>query len=217
MSADLAQLLRLRHRANPLMWLRWGQRSPMRKTCWLGVMKTFPVLLATMLTSGALAQAVGFSHVTLLRGGDELVIYRSDGHSSAAAKLQDQSAFDKPAISSNRHYLGWLALYSGQGTSYALPLELVVEDDRDHIYHFAGSFGMVFGWCFATGPNSVTFMYSFPHGLTPVAFETRRIRDGKILQHFELDPSQMDKVVGDAAPRSLPQWARCAWANAQAQ
>jgi hypothetical protein len=180
-------------------------------------MRTIPVLLAAMLTGVAFAKEVRFSHVTLLRDGNDLMVYRSNGHHSLARKLRDQSKFAKAAISPNKHYVGWLSLHSGLGASYPQPLELVLEDGRNHIHQFAGGFGMVFGWCFATEPHSVTFTYSFPHGRTPVAFETRRIRDKMVLRHFELAPSQMDKVVGDVAPPGLPQWARCAWASAHEQ
>lgn len=180
-------------------------------------MKTFVVLFATLLTAGAIARVPGFSRVTLLDGGNGLMIYRNNGQRFPATRLQDQSGFAKPAISRDHRYVGWLVLQSGTGASYAQPTRLVVQDAREHVHVFSGGFGMVFGWCFATQPDAVTFMYSFPHGVTPLDFETVRISDGKILRYFELRPSRSDKAGDDVAPAGLPQWARCAWANARAQ
>ena len=175
--------------------------------------KRLPILLGVLLVTGACAQATGFSRASLVDNGNSLMIYRSSGSGALAPKFPDQSGFDDPEISSDHRYIGWLVMQSGLGASYSQPTGLVVEGVHGHTHQFAGSYGMVYGWCFAAISNAVTFTYSLPHGRTPQSFDMRDIRSGRVLQHFELTAAQLDHVVGDAAPRELPQWARCAWIN----
>jgi hypothetical protein len=180
--------------------------------------KALPLLLAALLAGGAFARSIGFTRAALLHHGDALMLYGGDGHSFPAAKFPEQSGYAKPAVSPDGRHAGWLELQSDlSDASYAEPTVLVVEDVHHRTREFSGSFGMVFGWCFTTRPDAVTFAYSYPHGITPMDFDMRRIRDGKLLRHFELSPAQMDNVVGDAAPSNLPPWARCAWASVRAR
>jgi hypothetical protein len=113
-------------------------------------------------------------------------------------------------VSANHRHVGWLALYPDRGASYSQPIELVVMDPAQRLHRFTGDLGMVFGWCFTPDSEAVVYRYAFPHGMTPVGFDMRRIRDGKLQRQFQLAPvgphEDTDEVVRDKAPR----WTRCA-------
>jgi hypothetical protein len=158
----------------------------------------------------ALAAPPAFARAELLDEGASLNLHRDDGSSSPAPLLEDQDAFDKPAVARNGKYVGWLALYPDRGASYLQPIYLVVTDGANRINRFRSNFGMVFGWCFTPDSQAVVFESAFPHGMTPNALEMRRIDDGKLLRRFDLDPVGPDEAQEDVLLAKAPKWAMCA-------
>jgi hypothetical protein len=144
-------------------------------------------------------------------------VSRADGSAFDAPMLDGQDMSGKPAVSNDTRYVGWLALYPGQGASYSQPLSLEILDDGNHLHHFAGEFGMVSGWCYGENAGTVVYMYSFPHGATPIGFDMRQIGDGRLLQRFKLTPQETGGEEDQAVRLKLPQWARCAWDSAHTQ
>lgn len=163
-------------------------------------------LLAASLCASASGQENGFTQASLDQDGGRLWLRRTDGSHTAAPKLEGQDAFGDPAVASTRRHVGWLALFPDQGASYSQPLFLVVMDTSNRIQRFRGDFGMVFRWCFTPSGKEVVFQSSFPHGLTPVEFEMRRIGDGSLVRRLRL-PENWDKPV--------PSWANCTGRNAK--
>ena len=113
--------------------------------------------------------------------------------------------------------LAGLPLYPNHGASYSQPLHVVVLDASKRIHQFSGHFGMVFSWCFTQESDAVVYRLTFPHGLTPVGFEMRRIKDGKLLRSFLLDPISPDKDESKVIRTKAPSWTRCAQDSAAVQ
>jgi hypothetical protein len=173
-------------------------------------MKLAPLLLAAMVGTSLAAEAAEFRKAQLTESGTKLTITQSDGTSFNAPRNEDQDSFAAPGVSRNHRYAGWLALYPNQGASYSQPLDLAVVDASMRIHRFSGNFGMVFGWCFAEKSDAVVYRFSFPHGMTPVHFEMRRIDDGKLLREFQLEPIASDEDESQVIWAKAPVWTRCA-------
>lgn len=153
--------------------------------------------------------ASGFAEALLEDEGHTLILVRADGVRSSAPKLEDQDSFAAPAVASNHEYAGWLAMFPNRGASYSQPIYLVVSDSRNRLNRFSGKWGMVFGWCFAT-QGAVVYKYEFPHGITSVAFDMRRISDGRLLRRVVLDPPRLGMDEGEMLRGRAPSWTRCA-------
>lgn len=154
--------------------------------------------------------AQDFTAATISADESTLVLRRAGGEAVLAPKFEDQDQFRRAAVAPDGGTVGWLALYPGRSGSYSQPLSLVVLDRSNRIQRFQGAFGMVYEWCFTDAGASVTFMYSFPHGVTPVGFDKRRLRDGKLLARTQLDPIPAGEHEGDILRRRAPAWAKCA-------
>ncbi len=180
-------------------------------------MKIIPLLLPAVLAVTLSAEATEFRKAELMDNGAKLTISQSDGSSFLAPMLKDQDSFAAPIVSRNHRYAGWLALYPNQGASYSNPLYVVVLDASKRIHRFYGDFGMVFGWCFTKESDAVVYRFTFPHGVTPVGFEMRRIKDGKLLRSFLLDPISPDEDESKVIRAKAPIWTRCAQDSTAAQ
>jgi hypothetical protein len=176
-------------------------------------MKRFLPILLLLLCASASGQHSPFTRASLERDGGLLRLHRADGSQSDAPKLDSQDAFAAPAIASNRRYAGWLALFPDQGATYSLPLYVVVMDTSNRLQRFRGDFGMVFSWCFSPRGTEVVFRSTFPHGATPVAFEMRRISDGRLLRRLDLPEDDALDGGEPARRRPLPSWATCTASN----
>ena len=173
-------------------------------------MKNLALAVFLSLPHLAFAGSSLFARAELLSNRAALSLQRHDGSEFVAPKFDDQDFFDKPAIASNSAYVGWLALFPDRGASYPQPLYLVILDRFNRVHRFEGNFGMVFGWCFTEDGRSVVYEYSFPHGMTPITFDMRRIDDEKLLHRFELDPIAHEDDEDAIFQAKIPGWARCA-------
>ena len=72
-------------------------------------------------------------------------------------------------------------MFPDRGASYSQPIYLVVTDTHNRLKRFSGNFRTAFAWCFAGEGRAVVYKYMFPHGITSVGFEMRRIFDGHYL------------------------------------
>lgn len=156
-----------------------------------------------------------FVSASLSEDDSELVLVRGDGGRTNAPKFEDQDKFAQPLVARDRRTVGWLALYPDRGASYSQGLDLVLLDQSNRFHHFQGDFGMLYGWCFADADTAVVFMYSFPHGSTPIGYDKRRIRDGRLLARKRLEPIPDSDDEAAVLLRRTPAWARCALAKAR--
>jgi hypothetical protein len=91
-----------------------------------------------------------------------------------------------------------------------MPIELDVVDTTGRLHRFAGNFGRVIGWCFASSPDAVVYRYQYPHGMTPVGFDMRRLKDGRLLKRILFDAVGPDEDQDDVVQRTAPTWTSCA-------
>ena len=183
----------------------------------LGVMKRSLLLFSLMLATALGANAAEFRDARLADQGTTLTITPPDGQEFSAPKFEGQDSFESPAVSADRRFVGWLALFPNKGASYSQPLSLVVMDTSKRTRRFAGDFGMVFGWCFATRHEAVVYRFQFPHGMSPIGFQMRRIADGKLLRHALIDPIVPNDGELRAVRVKAPAWTRCAQEDATAE
>jgi hypothetical protein len=180
-------------------------------------MQTKHLLPLAVLSVALSVQAAQFNDIRLDADGTKLTVLQVDGKRFTAPKDDDQDSFAKPSISVDHRHVGWLALFPNQGASYSQPLYLVVFDSSGRVQRFSGDFGMVFGWCFVKGSDAVVYQYQLPHGTTPVGFDMRRLKDGKLLHHALLSPTKPDENEPQVAPTKAPPWADCAQKSAAAE
>jgi hypothetical protein len=164
-----------------------------------------PVALLLFMAMPAIAQST-FLSFALAGDGTQLEFKDAQGVTWPAPKLHDQVGFNQPRISPDGRFLGWLALHPNCCTSYPIPLVLVVMDRNRHLYQFQG-LQATFGWCFHADSSAVAYRREALHGPTPELFELRRIRDGRLLEAFEVP---IEVSTGNAPRPRLPPWATCA-------
>ena len=169
-----------------------------------------PCLLAAFIALPHAATASGFLNTRIESDGQKLVLIPTEGLPFPAPMLDGQDSFDHPAVSPNRQYAGWLALFPDRGASYSQPLYLVVLSTERKRRDFKPPFGMVFGWCFSKDSTAVVYRHEFPHGITPIGFEMRRLKDGRLLRRVELPPAGPDADPAAAVRAAAPAWTRCA-------
>lgn len=195
-----------RSRSDFAMSARASQRD--MKGCVPGPLSAFLKTFAVLLLIGR-CHAGEFASARLLGDGRELELTRQGEPPAAAPRFEDQDGFAQPALAPDKRHVGWLALYPDLGASYSQPLELVVIDASLRVRRYRGKFGLVFGWCFADAGRAVVFMYNFAHGITPVAFEKRRVDNGRLLAHVQLAPIPAGEDETEQLRRRTPAWARC--------
>jgi hypothetical protein len=178
------------------------------------IMKTIFTIAGAALILAVHGALTKYFHLATPADGSELVVTRTDGSKLSVPKSAGQDAFDKAAISDSGRYVGWLAL-SNLGDSYPQPLGLDVLDTSNRIQHFRGDFGMVSGWCFGKQDSTVTYTYSFPHGVTPIGFDMRRLNDGKLLRRFQMNLAKPGENDDKRVRNVAPSWTLCAWNNAR--
>jgi hypothetical protein len=157
-----------------------------------------------------------YSRATTSADGAELIVTKVDGSKLSVPKSEGQHAFGKPEVSRDGRYVAWLEMYSNYASD-DLPVGVDVLDRSGRIQHFRGDFGGVFGWCFGEQGNTVIYTYSFPHGITPVAFDMRRLSDGKLLQRVSVGGEKPDESDDGLVRNTAPSWALCAWNSAHSQ
>jgi hypothetical protein len=168
------------------------------------------LLMASLMWVAIPCQAGEFQGVRLFNDGASLEITSVHGKAVPAPKLGTQDGFDQPALSPDRRYVGWLAMYPGRGASYSQPVELVVMDEARRLHRFFGEWGMVYGWCFAPGGRAVIYRYSFSHGDQTPGFDMRRIEDGRLLKRYRMPDVGVDVDLAAAVRAEAPSWTRCA-------
>lgn len=175
-------------------------------------MKLHIPLFYAVITATAV-EAAEFVEARLEENGARLILSRSDRSRFSAPSIEDQDGFSKPAVSANKRYAGWLAMYPNQSASYSQPILLVVLGPANRLRRFKGDFGMVYGWCFTGDSRSVVYQYEFPHGVSPIGFEMRRLADGKLQRKFQIAPIAPDANEGEVIGASARAWTKCAQAS----
>ena len=161
------------------------------------------VLLFLVLPSLVLGRA--FSDVARSDDRTKLVIMSEDGLRSSAPPLYDQVEFDRPLVSPNGSYVGWLALFPNCCTSYPVPMMLVVMDEKRRLQTFTGT-QAIFSWCFLPDSGSVAYMQAALHFSNEKHFERRSLRDGRLISQYNYPH---EDAANKRAREGAPAWVRC--------
>jgi hypothetical protein len=157
-------------------------------------------LAATLAIALFAASVCAFEGFTLDADGKHASYRSASGARRELPRGTDQSGFSQVAISPDRNYIGWLALFPTCCTSYPVPLALVVMNRRGEVRKFDGA-QATFAWCFF-GKAAVATRREPLHGPPLETYELWEIKTGRRLA------AHATGAEGDAAP--LPAWARCA-------
>lgn len=160
-------------------------------------------LLCAMATS---ADAESFKSFTLSSDEAHLTITTSDNKEFDAPALPEQVGFQRPQISPDGRYIGWLALFPNCCTSYPIPLTLVVLDLTRQVHQFEGIKLATFQWCFEPKSTTVAFMQTQVHGTNFEHFEQRAISTGQRVAEYEY-PN--DEAENAEARKNAPAWVKC--------
>jgi hypothetical protein len=130
----------------------------------------------------------------------QLHIRTTDGKEITPAKDPTQVAFDKPAVSPDKHSVAWLALYPNCCTSYPIPLNLVVYSGGS-MSRFAGHGLPIWKWCFLPG-GKIAFKQERVHADSGVHYELHDVDGGVTVSVYDHRPADED----DASKR--PDWVK---------
>ncbi len=160
---------------------------------------------ALLLLCPFIACAAGYQSALLSKDDSGLVLTAVDGSHFDAPKFPDQVGYSQPHIAPDRKSVGWLALYPNDGTSYPIPLKLVVLDQSRHLHTYTGIDISIFSWCFMQNSTAVAYIQSPLHFSDYRHFELRRLRDGRLLAKYE-DPGSGAR--GKQVRKPAPAWVR---------
>jgi hypothetical protein len=123
---------------------------------------------ADMFAQGGVARFKFVEHVDKGEGGNLFIVY-NDRTRVAAPRQKDwhrkdgPTSYDEPAIASDRQTVGWLVNFKNSGTSYDIPLSLMVYRSG-HLVREVGDGFAISEWHFLSRGKEVVFHSGTVHG-----------------------------------------------------
>ena len=114
-----------------------------------------------------------------------LHIVEHGGTDQTIAKDKDQVGTSMVKIAQDRKTVGWTAEYPNIGTSYPIPLVLVIYQNG-RIRHRLADGLMIYDWRFWAHGRQVAFCTGTTHGLTTGHCELHDARTGRIVAKVDL-------------------------------
>lgn len=156
--------------------------------------------VAGQLVPGSFAQATEhlIDKVYVDASGAVHVLERG-GALKTVGKAKDQVGAAMVKIAKDRKTAGWTAEYPNGGTSYPIPMALVIYHDgriRQRLHDGM----MVYDWRFWAGGQQVAFCTGTTHGPSTGHCELHDVESGRTL-------ATADPPVGGAAEYKYPRWA----------
>lgn len=110
----------------------------------------------------------------------DLVVTTTGGNSEKIPKQEDQTGWEQPLISADKSAVGALALYSNWGTSYDVPLRLLVYS-RGKAHTFLGQGMAIFDWHFADHGSHIAYGYTTVHFSCGTTYELRDVETERLV------------------------------------
>ncbi|MGH8373288.1 MAG: hypothetical protein ACRETO_11240 [Gammaproteobacteria bacterium] len=157
------------------------------------------------------AFAANFASATVSAHQTYMVIHTTAG-SYNAPTIPGQVGFASPAVSSDGHYIGWLALYPN--LSYPVPVDLMVMDENGNLQKFESD-ALIFEWCFLPSSKSVAFMSSSLHFTDGEEYEWWSLPDHVQLDtyvypdDYRIKPELRANDERAKAIKNAPAWVKC--------
>lgn len=142
------------------------------------------ITLTAALTFTLSAQAAPYTSAVVSNEGSVLNIHADSTNISIPRTEPTHEGFSNPKVSSDGHLVGWLELHSNCCTSYPIPLSLIIFAQGKIIQRFQEGLP-IWGWSFEQHNSAVAYRQRPTHGNAMVEYKLRRVRDGKLLGHFE--------------------------------
>jgi hypothetical protein len=149
-------------------------------------------------------QAAPYTSAVVSNEGSVLNIHTDSINISIPRAEPTHKGFSNPSVSSDGHIVGWLELHSNCCTSYPIPLSLVIFAQDKIIQRFQEGLP-IWGWSFEQGNSAVAYRQRPTHGNAMVEYKLRRVRDGKLLGHFECYSDEMLSPSASVAAQ-VPAW-----------
>ncbi len=130
----------------------------------------------------------GSSSVTKadLDADGNLHIIDSRSREFVAPKKDDQADCRSPKIAEDKRTVGWLAEYPNPGTSYPIPLSLLIYRDGKIIREIRPNNALaIWDWRFLKSGTEVAFWSGRTHGNFVPHFELRDVRSGRLLAEWD--------------------------------
>ena len=124
------------------------------------------------------------------------------GAPRAGESLGNQTAFGKPVLSDDRRAVAAPAMFGNGGTSYNIPLQLVIYS-HGRTHRFEGEFA-IFDWHFADGGRRVVFSEQPVHFTCSVHWELRDIASERLLATADI-PEPCGQIPDPPKVR-VPKW-----------
>ncbi|WP_422942178.1 hypothetical protein [Undibacterium sp. TJN19] len=174
-------------------------------------MRNILFFVCLVLTSVAsMANTGNYQSVSISADQRILTITQAGKEIHAPTTEPEQQGFQDAQISGDAQMLGWLALTKNCCTSYPLPTSLVIFKNGKLLQRF-DDVPPIWQWQFAFDNTAVAYRQGYPHGLLPITYKLRSLKDGKVLATFICMPNENKKE--DSAPDYLfktpvPAWVK---------
>ena len=162
------------------------------------------IVLTAILAATLPAQAAPYTAALVSNDGAELNIRAGALNIPVPRTEPTHEGFSKAMVSSDGHLVGWLELHSNCCTSYPIPLSLVIFAQGKIARRFQGGLP-IWDWSFEQRNSAVAYRQRPTHGNAIVEYSLRRVRDGKLLDHFECDSEEMP-APGVSVAAQVPAW-----------
>lgn len=142
-----------------------------------------------------------FKKFEINENGKQLKIILDNGKEISPPLIPNQIGFSNVLIARKKTTLGWLEMYPDCCSSNPIALSLAVLQSDKPVKRFKGDGRAIFGWCFLAGGSEVAFYQSDLNGNSLRHFEHHSLADGKLLEVFDEQESNLEKP--------LPTWTSC--------
>ena len=147
------------------------------------------------------AYETGPLHIIYNDGLDVIQTLPPKKESTEKEVVENQEGISDPQLAEDKKTMGWTETFDNPGTSYAVPLVLVLYRSGKIIRNIQQG-QMVWSWAFADGGKKVAVVWGFTHGAEVGDFQLYDVNSGRMVS----------EVFGDSDIQGLkpnaPGWAK---------
>jgi hypothetical protein len=140
-------------------------------------------------------------HIIYSDGLDVVQQLRPKKESTGREIAENQEGISDPQLAEDKQTIGWTETFDNAGTSYAVPLVLVVYRSGK-IIRWIQQGQMVWSWAFVEGGKKVAIVWGLTHGPEVGDFQLYDVNTGR----------KLSEVFGDSGIQGLtpnaPKWAK---------
>lgn len=165
-----------------------------------GLLSALVLPLILISASRASAQTTLTVSKAYLDSGNEVHVLYSNGERIEPPRETGQVSCESPKVAQDNQTVGWLVTFENDGTSYPVPLDLLVFRGKKVVQRFGGDLAPIEDWHFWSGGKQVAFVTNALHGGGHAHYELHDIEKGTLL-------AKWDGPLNQRAPA----WTRGLW------